>query len=127
MDGMGPKTLERAKLNLSSFLNTEFELADITDFVRADFFDIAYSVLTFMHIEDKAKAFKNIYESLKKDGLFVLSVSKDDEWLDYGSRKLKLFPNELDEYILLLQATGFHLVSIVETESKFATIINVKK
>ncbi|WP_200901475.1 class I SAM-dependent methyltransferase [Paenibacillus sp. DMB20] len=41
------KTLNRAKENLVDFSNAEFELVDIIDYVRPDFYDCAYSVLTF--------------------------------------------------------------------------------
>lgn len=101
----------------------ELEMKDINDFIRPGTFDLAYSVLTFSHIENKEKALYNIHNSLKDNGLFVLSVSKDDEWLDYGSRKIELYPVELDEYIRLFQSTGFHIQSIQETECKYATII----
>jgi SAM-dependent methyltransferase len=121
------KTLDRARSNLSIFSNIELVMADINDFIRPGTFDLAYSVLTFLHIEDKEKALHNIYNSLKENGLFVLSVSKDDEWFDYGSRKIKLYPIELDEYVRLFLSTGFQIQSIQETESKYATIIIGKK
>ncbi|OPA75359.1 methyltransferase type 11 [Paenibacillus selenitireducens] len=121
------KTLDRARSNLSAFSNIELVMADINDFIRPGTFDLAYSVLTFLHIEDKEKTMLNIYNSLKDNGLFVLSVSKDDEWFDYGSRKIKLYPIELDEYVRLFLSTGFQIQSIQETDSKYATIIIGKK
>lgn len=124
---ISPKTLDRARSNLSAFSNIELEMADVNDFIRPSTFDLAYSVLTFLHIEDKEKALRNIYNSLKNNGSFVLSVSKDDEWFDYGSRKIKLYPIELDEYVRLFQSTGFQIQLIQETESKYATIIEGKK
>ncbi|MGM1048069.1 MAG: class I SAM-dependent methyltransferase [Bacillota bacterium] len=124
---ISPKSLERARSNLSMFSNMELELADAHQFIRPNTFDAAYSVLTFLHIEDKEIALKNIYNSLKNNGSFVLSVSKDDEWLECGSRKLKLYPIDVDEYVRLFQSTGFQIQSIQETESKYATIIKGKK
>lgn len=121
------KTLDRARSNLSTFSNIDLELADINEFVRPNTFDLAYSVLTFLHIEDKETALSNIYKSLKNNGLFVLSVSKDDEWFDYGDRRIKLYPMELDEYVHLFQSVGFQIQSIQETEGKYATIMIGKK
>lgn len=97
--------------------------ADIHEFQRPNAFDVAYSVLTFLHIEDKEKALRNIHLSLKDQGAFVLSVSRDEEWLEYGSRKLRLYPLHADEYIRLFRNIGFHIESVTETEGRFATII----
>ena len=56
-------------------------------------------MLTFLHIEDKEKALRNIHLSLKDQGAFILSVIRDEEWLVYGSRKIQLYPLKVDEYI----------------------------
>ncbi|MEK4512007.1 hypothetical protein [Paenibacillus sp. FSL K6-2524] len=80
-----------------------------------------------MHIEDKKKALSNIYNALKDEGTFVLSVSNDDEWIECGDRKIKLYPAGIEEYVRLFQLTGFQIQSIQETESKYETIITGKK
>lgn len=118
-----PKSLARAKLHLQSYPNVELIQADIHEFTRPNTFDIAYSVLTFLHMEDKEKALRNIHLSLKDQGAFVLSVSRDEEWLVYGSRKIQLYPLKVDEYICLFHSIGFHIESVKETESSFATIM----
>lgn len=120
---ISPKTLDRAKLNLEHYSNIELLNSDINRFIRPDTFDLAYSVLTFLHIEDKEMALFNIYKSLKDHGEFVLSVSKDDEWLDFKNRIIKLYPMSIEEYIHLFQTVGFKIESVQETDSKFATII----
>ncbi|TCZ79330.1 class I SAM-dependent methyltransferase [Paenibacillus albiflavus] len=124
---ISPKTLDRARTNLSSYPNLELVNTDVNNFIRPNIFDLAYSVLTFLHIEDKEKALNNIYISLKNNGSFVLSVSKDNEWLECGDRKIKLYPIGLEDYIRLFQSIGFQIESIQETESKYATIIKGKK
>ncbi|KGE16819.1 class I SAM-dependent methyltransferase [Paenibacillus wynnii] len=124
---ISPKTLDRARSNLSQYANVELVNSDINHFIRPNTFDAAYSVLTFLHIEDKEKALFNIYSSLKNNGTIVLSVSKDEEWLECNDRKIKLYPIKVEEYIHLLQLVGFEIESIQETESKYATIIKGKK
>jgi len=122
-----PKTLARADLNLRDFSNKELVLADICEFVRPNTFDAAYSVLTFLHIEDKEQALKNIYTSLLPNGTFLLSVSKDEEWFDFNDRRVKLYPADVDEYIRLFDKTGFHIEWVKETKSQTATLIQAIK
>ncbi|MCL6603643.1 MAG: class I SAM-dependent methyltransferase [Paenibacillus sp.] len=124
---LSPKTLNRARSNLKQYTNLELVNSDIHSFTRPNTFDAAYSVLTFLHIEDKEKALFNIHNSLKENGTFVLSVSKDDEWLECNDRKIKLYPIGLEEYIHLFQSVDFQIESIQETESKYATIIKGRK
>lgn len=124
---ISPLTLERANWNLRFHSNVELVHADICDFIRPDTFDLAYSVLTFMHIEDKEQAFRNIYASLKLGGYLILSVSKDSEWFEFNDRKLQLYPASVDMYRQLYEKTGFLLEMMEETESKYATIMKGKK
>ncbi|WP_339315693.1 methyltransferase domain-containing protein [Paenibacillus sp. FSL R10-2734] len=122
-----PKTLARADLNLRNFSNKELVLADICEFVRPNTFDAAYSVLTFLHIEDKEQALNNIYTSLLPNGTFLLSVSKDEEWFYFNDRRIKLYPADVDEYIRLFNKTGFHIEWVKETKSRTATLIHAIK
>ncbi|SYX83005.1 class I SAM-dependent methyltransferase [Paenibacillus alvei] len=124
---ISPLTLERASWNLRSHSNVELVHADICDFIRPDTFDLAYSVLTFMHIEDKEQAFRNIYASLKFGGYLILSVSKDSEWFEFNDRKLQLYPASVDMYRRLYEKTGFLLEMVEETESKYATLMKGRK
>jgi hypothetical protein len=84
--------------------------------------------LTFQHIEDKELAVKNIFASMKIGGYFILSISnKTNYWLDYGSRRVRLFPQSKEHYLKMLNDNGFVLEFEQETESGFATIIKAKK
>ena len=121
------KTIKKAKENLKNYENIELIEENALTFLRQSKFDIIYSVLTFLHIEDKELVLKNIFISLKSGGHFVLSISKDDYWLDYGSRKVRLFPQNKEYYIKLLHKVGFKIVFNEDTESGFATIIKAKK
>ena len=125
---ISPKTIQRAKENLKNYKNVDLLEMNILDFNKSkEPFDIVYSVLTFMHIDDKEKACKNIKELLKDNGYFVLSVSRDGEWLDYDQRRVRLFPNEVQYYIDLLRKIGFHIDMVKQTESNCATIIKARK
>ena len=56
---LSPKTVARARSNLADYRNVELVVGDVGRFVRPESFDVAYSVLTLMHVEDKAKALGN--------------------------------------------------------------------
>lgn len=124
---ISPKTIAKARLNLKEHDNIELILADISQFARPNTFDIAYSVLTFLHIQDKKKALENIYVSLKNNAFLVLSVSRDEKWLECNDRIVELYPTDTQEYIDLLCSVGFCIESVNETESEFASIIKAKK
>lgn len=125
---ISPKTIQRAKENLKEYKNIDLLEMNILDFNKTNEpFDIVYSVLTFMHIDDKEKAFENIKELLKDNGYFILSVSGDEEWLDYGQRKVKLYPQEVKYYISLLRKVGFKIDMAEQTVSNYATIIKARK
>lgn len=124
---ISPKTIKRAKENLHNYENVELIEENALTYVRQNKFDIVYSVLTFLHIDDKKLALKNIFASLKIGGHFILSISKDDEWFDYGSRKIRLFPKNKEYYLKLLNDIGFKIEFSQDTESGFATIVKAKK
>jgi SAM-dependent methyltransferase len=54
-----------------------FEKADLTSFVKKDFFDLILSVDVMEHIEEDEKVFSNFYDSLKKGGLLIISTPSD--------------------------------------------------
>ena len=125
---ISPKTIKRAQENLSGFKHIELLEENILAFVRPQEFDLIYSVLTFLHIEDKELALQNIYTSLKTGGHFVLSVDKRaGQWLDYGSRQIRLFPQSKKYYLRVLSELGFRIEVAQDTESGFASIIKAVK
>jgi len=138
------KTIERVKENLlGRYNNVELLLRNIEDFSRENYYDVAYSVLTFMHIENKEKALANIVSSLKPCGNIVLSISRQPEWFDYGSRKVKLFPKEPEYYIKILKELNCEIIETIDLidtyiypptgekqptyGQKIATIINARR
>jgi SAM-dependent methyltransferase len=101
---LSPLTIERARTNLSAFSNTELLVADITRFRRPGAYDLAYSVLTWMHIEDKRAALENTVAALRHGGRLVLSVAQPETVLEYGRTRLRLFPTGVDATRTDLQA-----------------------
>ena len=89
-------------------------------------FDLIYSSLTFLHIQNKWAAIKTVASLLKQNGRFVLSVSKDrSEILDYGTRVLRVYPDDPREIRELMTAAGLTLTE--EKETEFAYLFGAKK
>jgi SAM-dependent methyltransferase len=103
---ISPKTVERARQNLSGYSNAELLLADAGEFVRPAAYHAAYSVLTFMHIADKERALRNMVTSLRPGGVIVISVDHSDPWLDFGDRMVRLYPATVDAYVGWLTSLG---------------------
>lgn len=84
---ISPKTIQRASENLSSYTNIILICHDFTSFEFDTSFDVIYSSLTFMHIEDKLSAIKKTASLLNNGGIFVLSIDKSqNEYIDMGTR-----------------------------------------
>ncbi|MDD6146780.1 MAG: methyltransferase domain-containing protein, partial [Oscillospiraceae bacterium] len=90
-------------------------------------FDVIYSSLTWMHIEDKQSAINKIAALLNPDGLFVLSVDKNpDEFIDTGTRKIRVYPDDPEMTAKNIRASGLTLLEQYDTE--FAVVfVTVKK
>ncbi len=54
-----------------------FETADLTAFRKPNSFDLALSVDVMEHILDDVGVFKNLYDSLKPNGLLIISTPSD--------------------------------------------------
>lgn len=114
---ISPLTIERAKENLSHLHNVSL-ICD--DFFTHDFsfnFDVIYSTLTFMHFKDKSLAIKKIYDLLNKNGLFVLSIDKNQSnIIDYGVRQIKIYPDNANNILASLKQNCFIIEKHYETE-----------
>lgn len=92
---ISPKTIARAEENLSANSNVRLVCGDFMTFDFLDRFDVVYSSLTFMHIQDKQAAIQKAASLLKDKGLFVLSMDKNrSECIDMGTRKIKIYPDD---------------------------------
>lgn len=114
---ISPKTIKRSKDNLKEYKNISL-ICD--DFMIHNFdkkFDVIYSSLTFMHIEDKQRAINKVASLLNNAGIFVLSIDKNQsDYIDMSTRKIKIFPDTPDktsEYIVL---SGLSIIHKYETE-----------
>lgn len=114
---ISPKTIERAKENLNNYKNIHLIC---NDFLCEEFnskFDIIYSSLTFLHIEDKQKALEKVSYILNKDGIFVLSIDKNQtEYIDMGTRKVKVYPDKSDVIQKYLLDSKLQILKAYETE-----------
>ncbi len=104
---LSPNTVLRAKTNLNRFENCDLFVEDIEQYQKPSYFDVAYSVLTFMHINNKELALRNMVTSICKGGHIVLSISSnEEEWLDFVNRRVKLYIVSIDEYQKYLESMG---------------------
>lgn len=114
---ISPKTIARAKENLREFKNVTF-ICD--DFLEHNFnitFDVIYSSLTFMHIEEKQKAVSMVSDLLKDGGIFVLSIDKNpDGFIDTGTRKIIVFSDTAEKMKTYIANAGLSLIEQYETE-----------
>ena len=123
---VSPATIKGAEKNLEEYQNVKL-ICD--DFMTCDFgnnFDVIYSSLTFMHIEDKQTAINKVQKLLKNGGLFVLSTDKNqDEFIDIGSNKIEVYPDTTGKIIECVNNSGLNLVEHYETE--FADVFVCKQ
>ena len=122
---ISPKTAERAVKNIIGE-KVNIICADFLDYGIVCEFDIVYSSLTFIHIENKPAAINKISGLLRKNGRFVLSIGKNiDEYIDYGTRKIRIYPDTPSNITALINECGMSVAAVNETE--FAYIITAIK
>lgn len=114
---ISPKTIDRAKENLSSFENVELICGDFLEYSFGIQFNMIYSSLTFMHISEKQKAFNLIEKLLSPNGKFVLSIDKNqDEFIDIGTSKIKVYPDKPSDIEGYVSNANLKLSGHYETE-----------
>lgn len=120
------KTIERATENLAEFENVRLACADFLSYEFGRAFDVVYSSLTFIHIEDKQRAVNKIAGLLNDAGRFVLSIDKNpSDFIDTGTRKIRIFPDTPEEIKTYISNSGLLLLEHYETE--FATVFVAQK
>jgi len=123
---VSPKTVARAGANLAHLPNVTLLCGD---FLTAEFhqsFDVIYSSLTFMHMEDKQTAVHRIAALLNPGGRAVISLDKTQQALiDYGTRKLRVYPDDPAQIAALLCAENMTVLPVIETE--FAHIVAAER
>ena len=123
---ISPKTIDRAKENLFGQNNVELFCGDFLTSDIQQKFDVIYSSLTFMHIEEKQKAINKIETLLNDGGKFLLSTDKNqDGFIDTGTRKITVFPDTPEKIETYIANSGLTLFEQYETE--FANIFITEK
>ena len=114
---ISPKTIIRAKENLSNFENIELVCADFMNYEFSEMFDVIYSSLTSMHFEDKQAFISKIASLLKEEGRFCLSIDKNhSEYIDMGNYKLRIYPDSPEEIVSCIKDTDMYIMKQFETE-----------
>ena len=122
---ISPKTINKAKENLKEYNNVKLVLGDFLSYSFAHTFDVIYSSLTFMHIEDKQAAIDKVATLLSDGGKFVLSIDKNqDEYIDTGASKIKIYPDNPNVISSCIKNTEMTIKDSFETE--FAYIFCAK-
>jgi 2-polyprenyl-3-methyl-5-hydroxy-6-metoxy-1,4-benzoquinol methylase len=75
-------------------INVRFEVADLTTFVQQDKYNLVLSVDVMEHIREDVQVFKNIYASLKKGGMLLISTPSDQGGSDVHKKNEKSFIGE---------------------------------
>ena len=123
---LSAKTVDRARENLVDCGTVKLLCGD---FLAAEFdesFDVIYSSLTFMHIEEKEAALRKAAALLKKGGRFVLSIDNNPaDRIDMGTRCVVIYPDDPAEMADCILAAGLHMVKRYRTE--FATVFVAEK
>ena len=120
---ISPKTIERAKENLKDYSNISFVCADFNTHPFNETFDIIYSSLTMMHFENKQQVISKVDSLLNKGGVFCLSIDKNQsEYIDMGTRKIKIYPDTLDNIKSLLDASSITVTNIYETDNAYIIV-----
>ena len=123
---LSPKTIVRAGENLASFGNVTLLCGDFLTTAFHDTYDVIYSSLTFMHVAQKEIAIAKLASLLVPGGRMVLSLDKNrDEIIDYGTRKIRVYPDDPQRIVALMQAAGLSIRSTAETA--FAYIIAAER
>lgn len=111
------KTIERAKVNLKEQANVTLLCVNFLTYNFSRTFDVIYSSLTFMHVEEKQKALDKVAYLLKQDGRFVLSIDKNQsEFIETGTRKIRIYPDTSDAMTGYIKSSGLTVLNQYETE-----------
>ena len=125
---LSPKTVKRAKENLKEQTNVALNCGDFMSYEFGRKFDVIYSSLTFMHIRDKQAAINKVRSLLNIGGRFVLSIDKNQsDTIDYGTRKIKIYPDNKEEIVKYITQSGMNLMKVFETDFAFVFIAEMKQ
>ena len=117
------KTIDRAKDNLKEYGNIFFVCSDFNSHEFEETFDVIYSSLTMMHFKGKATVITKVDKLLNDNGIFCLSIDKNQsEYIDMGTRKIKVYPDNLDNIISIIGETAMSVVKVIETDNAYIVV-----
>ncbi len=117
------KTIERARENLQHCLNISLICDDFITHPFTETFDVVYSSLTMMHFQDKRSVIGKIYALLNRKGLLCLSIDKNrSEWIDMGSRRLRIYPDTTENIVTLAEQAGMKTKRMIEIENAYLLV-----
>ena len=120
---ISPKTIDRAKDNLKEYGNIFFVCSDFNSYEFEETFDVIYSSLTMMHFKDKAAVITKVDKLLNDNGIFCLSIDKNQsEYIDMGTRKIKVYPDNLDNIISIIGDVAMSVVKVIETDNAYIVV-----
>ena len=114
------KTIDTAIKHFGSFKNAFFVNEDFLNYKANQKYDVICSTLTFMHIKEKEKALIKIFNLLKNNGKFVLSIDKNQrEFIDTGYSKIVIYPDSPTDICKALATLRFVNIKIKEIDNAF--------
>ena len=120
---ISPKTIDRAKDNLKEYGNVFFVCSDFNSYEFEETFDVIYSSLTMMHFKDKATVITKVDKLLDDNGIFCLSIDKNQsEYIDMGTRKIKVYPDNLNNIVSIIGETTMSVVNVIETDNAYIIV-----
>jgi len=116
--------IETAKKSYGHISNISFKVADATNFIAKEKFDLITSFFVFHWIEDLLIVLKNIKKNLKPDGkiIFIIAETQKDSPIDFAFESLEkegvwkeaiknckknYHPKSKEEIEILLEKAGF--------------------
>ncbi len=120
---ISPKTLERAKENLSAFSNISYVCSEFLQYESVELFDVIYSSLTMLHIKEKSTALKKVRELLAENGHFVISLDKNQsDTIDTGTMQIKVYPDTPEAFCKTAEEAGLCVTKVLETEFAYVVV-----
>ena len=120
---VSPKTVERAGKNLKAYANVTLVCGDFLTHVFENTFDVIYSSLTMMHFADKRRVIQKVEALLNPGGVFCVSLDKNQsETIDMGTRKVKIYPDDPEKMISLMESAAMRVTARHETEAAYLIV-----
>lgn len=110
------KTIRRAAEHLRPYPNVSLICGDFLTHAFVETFDVVYASLTMMHFLDKELTLRKAASLLAPGGILCLSIDKQaEEWIDMGTRRLRIYPDRLEAMLAHISAVGMNVLNTCET------------